>query len=70
MNVFIDAMESDIEKDRYETYAELETYMDGSASAVGRMMTAVMRPDERGGPAPRDGTGRSVPAFELPAGCS
>lgn len=46
VNVFIDAMESDIEKDRYETYDELETYMDGSASAVGRMMTDVMRPDD------------------------
>ncbi|WP_396611998.1 phytoene/squalene synthase family protein [Haloferax sp. S1W] len=46
VNAFIDAMESDIEKDRYATYEELEAYMDGSASAVGRMMTAVMRPDD------------------------
>ncbi|AFK20228.1 phytoene/squalene synthase family protein [Haloferax mediterranei ATCC 33500] len=46
VNVFIDAMESDIHKDRHATYEELETYMDGSASAVGRMMTAVMRPDD------------------------
>ncbi|ELZ82431.1 phytoene synthase [Haloferax elongans ATCC BAA-1513] len=46
VNVFIDAMESDIEKDRYRTYEELEAYMDGSASAVGRMMTAVMQPDD------------------------
>ncbi|MFC5278253.1 phytoene/squalene synthase family protein [Halorubrum rubrum] len=42
VNAFIDAMESDIDTDRYETYDELETYMDGSASAVGRMMTAIM----------------------------
>lgn len=42
VNAFIDAMESDIDTDRYETYADLETYMDGSASAVGRMMTAIM----------------------------
>ncbi|WP_129113032.1 phytoene/squalene synthase family protein [Halegenticoccus tardaugens] len=46
VNVFVDAMETDIEKDRYETYDELEAYMDGSAAAVGRMMTAVMDPEE------------------------
>jgi phytoene synthase len=45
VDTFIDAMASDIDTDRYETYAELEAYMDGSASAVGRMMTAVMDPD-------------------------
>ncbi|QWC18854.1 phytoene/squalene synthase family protein [Halorubrum sp. 2020YC2] len=39
---FVDAMASDIDTDRYETYADLETYMDGSAAAVGRMMTAIM----------------------------
>jgi phytoene synthase len=39
---FVDAMESDIDTDRYETYEELEAYMDGSAAAVGRMMTAIM----------------------------
>ncbi|SFR30507.1 phytoene/squalene synthase family protein [Halorubrum sodomense] len=39
---FVDAMESDIDTDRYETYADLEAYMDGSAAAVGRMMTAIM----------------------------
>ncbi|OYR43143.1 geranylgeranyl-diphosphate geranylgeranyltransferase [Halorubrum sp. Ib24] len=43
---FVDAMESDIDTDRYETYEELETYMDGSAAAVGRMMTAIMDLDE------------------------
>ncbi|WP_435074071.1 phytoene/squalene synthase family protein [Halorubrum sp. HHNYT27] len=43
---FVDAMESDIGTDRYETYEELETYMDGSAAAVGRMMTAIMDLDE------------------------
>ena len=43
---FIDAMETDIDRDRYDTYDELEAYMDGSASAVGRMMTAVMEPDD------------------------
>lgn len=46
VNVFIDAMLTDITKSRYETYEELEAYMDGSAAAVGRMMTAVMDTDE------------------------
>ncbi|WP_336025237.1 phytoene/squalene synthase family protein [Halobellus salinisoli] len=42
VDVFVDAMLADIEKDRYETYEELEAYMDGSAAAVGRMMTQIM----------------------------
>jgi phytoene synthase len=46
VNSFIDAMLTDIEKSRYATYDELEEYMDGSAAAVGRMMTAVMETDE------------------------
>jgi phytoene synthase len=44
VNTFVDAMGTDIEKARYETYDELRAYMDGSAAAVGRMMTAVMAP--------------------------
>ncbi|MFC7227582.1 phytoene/squalene synthase family protein [Salinirubellus salinus] len=46
VEVFVEAMLTDIEKARYETYEELETYMRGSASAVGVMMTYVMEPDE------------------------
>jgi phytoene synthase len=46
VEVFVDAMEADIDTDRYETYDQLEAYMDGSAAAVGRMMTAVMDPDD------------------------
>ena len=46
VNAFVDAMESDIDAVRYETYADLEAYMDGSAAAVGRMMTAIMDLDE------------------------
>jgi phytoene synthase len=46
VDVFIDAMLTDVSRDRYETYEELEAYMDGSAAAVGRMMTAVMDPPE------------------------
>jgi len=42
---FIDAMLADIDTDRYETYADLESYMRGSAAAVGNMMTAVMDVD-------------------------
>jgi phytoene synthase len=46
VDAFVDAMLADVDTDRYETYAALEAYMDGSAAAVGRMMTAVMDPDD------------------------
>lgn len=46
VEAFIDAMLTDVERRRYETYEELESYMNGSAAAVGRMMTAVMDPDD------------------------
>ncbi|WP_101294476.1 phytoene/squalene synthase family protein [Halegenticoccus soli] len=46
VNAFVDAMATDIAKRRYASYEELEAYMDGSAAAVGRMMTAVMGPEE------------------------
>ncbi|MGM0604609.1 MAG: phytoene/squalene synthase family protein [Halobacteriota archaeon] len=46
VETFIDAMRADTRTSRYDTYAELESYMDGSAAAVGRMMTAVMDPDD------------------------
>jgi phytoene synthase len=45
INAFIDAMIADIDTDEYETYEDLETYMRGSAAAVGNMMLAVMDPD-------------------------
>jgi phytoene synthase len=45
VNTFVDAMLTDVTEDRYETFEELRAYMDGSAAAVGRMMTAVMEPD-------------------------
>jgi phytoene synthase len=38
-------MLADVDTDRYETYDDLAAYMDGSASAVGRMMTDVMLSD-------------------------
>jgi len=46
VEVFVDAMLTDITKSRYGTYDELRTYMRGSASAVGVMMTYVMRPED------------------------
>ncbi|AHG00079.1 geranylgeranyl-diphosphate geranylgeranyltransferase [Halostagnicola larsenii XH-48] len=46
IDVFIDAMKTDIETNRYERYADLEAYMRGSAASVGVMMTAIMEPDE------------------------
>ncbi|MFD1585563.1 phytoene/squalene synthase family protein [Halorientalis brevis] len=42
VELFVDAMLTDIETNRYETYDQLEAYMQGSASAVGYMMTAIM----------------------------
>ncbi|ELY93954.1 phytoene synthase [Natrialba hulunbeirensis JCM 10989] len=45
INVFIDAMATDITTSRYETAAELDDYMRGSAAAVGVMMTAIMEPE-------------------------
>jgi len=47
VDTFVDAMVTDIEKSRYETYEEVREYMRGSASAVGVMMTYVMDPEER-----------------------
>jgi phytoene synthase len=42
VEVFLDAMETDVTKARYERYDELEAYMRGSAGAVGVMMQSVM----------------------------
>ena len=47
VDVFIDAMEQDIEQTRYDTHEELSAYMRGSAAAVGNMMLTVMDPTER-----------------------
>jgi phytoene synthase len=46
VNTFIDAMQADLEKTRYETHEELEEYMRGSAVAVGYMMMDVMAVEE------------------------
>ena len=42
VETFLDAMLTDVEKTRWETYDELEAYMRGSAAAVGVMMQHVM----------------------------
>lgn len=42
VNAFIDAMVSDIDTDRYETFEDLREYVRGSAAAVGHMMSAIM----------------------------
>lgn len=46
VNEFVDAMATDIDTDRYETYDDLAGYMRGSAAAVGVMMTDVMELDD------------------------
>jgi phytoene synthase len=47
IEAFISSMKSDIDKNRYRTFKELREYMDGSASAVGRMMTDIMGSTDR-----------------------
>ena len=41
-NSFLDAMMTDLEKTEYANYAELESYMYGSAACVGLMMSSVI----------------------------
>ncbi|WP_323172347.1 phytoene/squalene synthase family protein [Natrialba sp. PRR66] len=45
IDLFIDAMATDVATARYETAAALHSYMRGSAAAVGVMMTAIMEPE-------------------------
>lgn len=47
IEAFINSMKTDIEKNDYKTYEELEDYMDGSAAAVGRMMTEIIDPNKK-----------------------
>ncbi len=46
VELFIDAMRSDIEHDPMAEYADLETYMRGSAVAVANMMLEIMEPEQ------------------------
>ena len=63
IDAFVDAMLTDIDTDRYETYEDLEEYMRGSAAAVGHMMTALMEPEDRAAAAPH--AGKLGEAFQL-----
>jgi phytoene synthase len=47
VEVFVDAMLQDVDTVRYETYADLEAYMRGSAAAVGNMMMSAMDMNEK-----------------------
>ena len=42
VEAFLESMEADVSKSRYDTREELEAYMRGSAAAVGNMMTAIV----------------------------
>jgi len=42
---FLRSMEMDLVVDQYETYADLQGYMDGSASVIGEMMLPILEPD-------------------------
>lgn len=44
VHAFIDAMLMDVDRDRYATHADLESYMRGSAVAVGNLVLDVMDP--------------------------
>ncbi len=41
---FLDAMATDLAVDRYQTYDDLLGYMEGSAAAVGIMLTSILEP--------------------------
>ncbi|MFB6090695.1 MAG: phytoene/squalene synthase family protein [Halobellus sp.] len=47
VDAFIDSMLLDVDRDRYRSREQLETYLRGSAAAVGQMMLEVMDPPER-----------------------
>ncbi len=41
---FLDSMTMDLSVSTYETYADLEVYMDGSAAVIGEMMLPILEP--------------------------
>ncbi len=43
---FLRAMTMDLSISTYETYADLETYMDGSAAVIGEMMLPILEPKD------------------------
>ncbi|MFB6142155.1 MAG: phytoene/squalene synthase family protein [Halorientalis sp.] len=46
VTAFLDSMRADVEQSRYDTREELAAYVDGSAAAVGCMMTTIMDVDD------------------------
>jgi phytoene synthase len=48
VDAFVDAMIADVDTDRYETAADVDGYVRGSAAAVGHMLSAVMDTDPEG----------------------
>lgn len=59
---FLDSMEMDLTIDTYQTYSELQTYMDGSASVIGEMMLPILEPADDSAVAPARALGE---AFQL-----
>jgi phytoene synthase len=43
---FLRSMRMDLTTDRYETWADLEWYMDGSAAVIGEMMLPILEPED------------------------
>ncbi len=46
VDTFLAAMEMDVDRARYDTFADLETYLRGSSVAVAYMMLSVMDPED------------------------
>ncbi|NQU37099.1 MAG: phytoene/squalene synthase family protein [Actinobacteria bacterium] len=44
---FIDSMQMDLHIDHYDTYADLETYVYGSAAVIGLQMVPILEPSDR-----------------------
>jgi phytoene synthase len=65
VDVFIDAMQQDIDTARYESYADLEEYMRGSAVAVGNMMMDAMEMDDDVKESARPHAAALAEAFQL-----
>jgi phytoene synthase len=59
---FFAAMRTDLSVDGYATYAELSTYMDGSAAVIGELMLPILEPRD---PAALDGARDLGIAFQL-----
>jgi phytoene synthase len=49
---FLRSMTMDLTINRYETYADLGGYMDGSAAVIGEMMLPILEPDDPGAARP------------------